>query len=141
MMSSSPLRWLGACAGLALLCGSPAAADDDYTPFDDEPGYESSSYGSSAAERAGRGFASLAAPFLEIPGNVVRTHDREGARAAWTEGLARGFGMSLLRPPVGLYELVTAPFPSLADDPPVLRPEYPWTYFTRRSEDRSIARR
>lgn len=127
-MVRSTLRWLGACAGLALLCGPPALADDIH--YDDDP-----SYGSSAAERAGRGFAAIAVPFLEIPGNVVRTDRQEGPAAAWTEGLARGFGMSLLRPPVGLYELVTAPFPAMADDQPVLTPKYPWSYFAQPGED------
>lgn len=82
-----------------------------------------------AGERAGRGVAGMVVPFLEIPGNIVRTTRLEGAAKAWTEGLARGIGMSIIRPPVGFYELVTAPFPKLADDPPVLSPIYPWSYF------------
>jgi len=109
------------CAALGLLWPSMTAAD--------------------AGERAGRGVAAIVAPILEIPGNVTRTSEREGAAKGWTEGLARGIGMSVIRPPVGFYELVTAPFPALADDPPVLRPDYPWSYFTTDGEGDSLAGR
>src|SRR5882724_7360256 len=62
-----------------------------------------------AWEKAGRGLASMTTPFLEIPGNIVETTDRHGALAGWTNGLARGLGMAIVRPPIGFYELVTAP--------------------------------
>jgi len=119
-MTASLLRCLAACAALALLAWPLASSAD-------------------AAERAGRGIAAMVAPFLEIPGNITHTAEREGPGAAWTEGLARGLGMSLIRPPVGFYELVTAPFPGLNDDPAVLRPEYPWSYFQDDYEDPTLA--
>jgi putative exosortase-associated protein (TIGR04073 family) len=103
--------------------------------------WPSTSFADPAGERAGRGVAAMVAPFLEIPGNIVRTTRLEGATKAWTEGLARGIGMSIIRPPVGVYELVTAPFPQLADDPPLLTPTYPWSYFeSQGSGDSNVAR-
>jgi putative exosortase-associated protein (TIGR04073 family) len=92
-----------------------------------------------AGDRAARGVAAMMTPFLEIPGNIVRTTRLEGAAKAWTEGLARGIGMSVIRPPVGFYELVTAPFPKLANQPPLLTPAYPWSYFET-SSDPTVAR-
>jgi putative exosortase-associated protein (TIGR04073 family) len=86
----------------------------------------------SPGDKALRGLAAIATPFLEIPGNISRTWDREGAVAGWTEGLARGIGMSVVRPPIGFYELVTAPFPAPRGYEPILRPEYPWSYFRDR---------
>ena len=79
--------------------------------------------------KAGRGFAAVTAPFLEIPGNIAETSEREGPLAGWTAGLARGIGMSIVRPPIGVYELVTAPIAAPADFKPILQPEYPWSYF------------
>jgi putative exosortase-associated protein (TIGR04073 family) len=81
-----------------------------------------------AGDKALRGLAAMGAPFLEIPGNITYTTEEHGPFAGWTEGLARGLGMSLLRPPVGFYELVTAPF-AVPPFGPILRPEYPWSYF------------
>ena len=80
-------------------------------------------------EKAGRGLAGLTTPFLEIPGNIVTTSEREGALAGWTEGLAKGLGMAIVRPAVGAYELASAPFPAPANYEPILEPEYPWSYF------------
>lgn len=82
-----------------------------------------------AGDKAIRGFAALATPFLEIPGNIIHTTRTEGAAEGWTEGLVRGLGMAIIRPSVGFYELVTAPFPAPSGYEPILRPEYPWTYF------------
>jgi putative exosortase-associated protein (TIGR04073 family) len=79
--------------------------------------------------KAWRGFAAITTPFLEIPGNIVATSERKGWLAGWTEGLARGIGMSIVRPPVGAYELVTAPLAAPADFKSVIQPEYPWSYF------------
>jgi putative exosortase-associated protein (TIGR04073 family) len=79
--------------------------------------------------KAGRGLAAMTTPFLEIPGNIKVTTERKGAPAGWTEGFAKGLGMTVVRPAVGVYELVTAPFPFPANYEPVLEPEYPWSYF------------
>jgi putative exosortase-associated protein (TIGR04073 family) len=90
-------------------------------------------------EKAGRGLAAMTTPFLEIPGNIVDTSQREGPLAGWTAGLARGLGMAIVRPAVGTYELVSAPFPAPANYEPIMEPEYPWSYFGRGDERPDVA--
>ena len=118
-------RSLRGLAALAAICavGTPMVSQAD-----------------TAMEKAGRGLAAMFTPFLEIPGNIITTTEREGAAAGWTEGLAKGIGMFIIRPPVGVYELVTAPIPAPANYEPILTPEYPWSYFGS-GDDRGVARR
>jgi putative exosortase-associated protein (TIGR04073 family) len=91
--------------------------------------WSSASNADTPGEKAGRGLAALTTPFLEIPGNIVETSRRDGPLAGWTMGLAKGLGMTIVRPPVGFYELVTAPIAAPANYEPILQPEYPWSYF------------
>src|SRR5262245_66557539 len=93
-----------------------------------------------AWHKAGRGAAGITTSFLEIPGNIITTTRQEGAAAGWTEGFAKGLGMFILRPPVGVYELVTAPIPAPANYEPILEPEYPWSYFGPGDDTSGIAR-
>jgi len=109
-----------AIAMLVVAVGSPAHAD---TPI----------------RKAGRGLAAITTPFLEIPGNIVVTSREKGPLAGWTMGLAKGLGMSIVRPVVGFYEVLSAPFAAPANYEPILEPEYPWSYFG--SGQRSVARR
>jgi len=101
----------GAIAILAVAVWSPAASAD------------------SPLHKAGRGLAAITTPFLEIPGNIKVTTEEHGAPAGWTEGFAMGLGMTVIRPVVGVYELITAPFPAPSNYRPILAPEYPWSYF------------
>ena len=87
------------------------------------------SHADTPLRKAGRGLAAMTTPFLEIPGNIKVTTEREGAPAGWTEGFAKGLGMTLIRPAIGVYELVTAPIPAPPNYEPILEPEYPWSYF------------
>jgi putative exosortase-associated protein (TIGR04073 family) len=91
--------------------------------------WSSASYADTPGAKAGRGLAALTTPFLEIPGNIIETSKRDGPLAGWTMGLARGLGMTIVRPPVGFYELVTAPVAAPKNYEPILQPEYPWSYF------------
>jgi putative exosortase-associated protein (TIGR04073 family) len=91
------------------------------------------------AAKAGRGFAAVTMPFLEIPGNIIETSEREGLLAGWTAGLARGIGMSIVRPPIGVYELVTAQIAVPENFEPILQPKYPWSYFGL-SDDPRVSR-
>jgi putative exosortase-associated protein (TIGR04073 family) len=87
------------------------------------------SHADTRLHKAGRGLAAMTTAFLEIPGNIKVTTEREGAPAGWTEGFAKGLGMTLIRPAIGVYELVTAPIPAPPNFEPILEPEYPWSYF------------
>lgn len=89
----------------------------------------------SPKDKALRGLAGMTTGFLEIPGNIIETGENEGPVRAWTEGLVRGLGMSIVRPAVGVYELVTAPVPAPSGYRPILQPEYPWSYFGTGDED------
>lgn len=97
------------------------------------------SFADTALQKAGRGLAAITTPFLEIPGNIKQTTERDGAPAGWTEGFAKGLGMFILRPPIGFYELVTAPFPAPSNYEPILKPEYPWSYFGSSEESPGLA--
>jgi putative exosortase-associated protein (TIGR04073 family) len=80
-----------------------------------------------------RGFAALTTPFLEVPGNMVRESDRRGAAEGIPLGFAKGLGMIVPRILVGVWELISAPFPVPAGYQPILEPEFPWGYFDARS--------
>jgi len=82
-----------------------------------------------AARKFGRGLAGITTCFLEVPGNIVKTSRARGVGWGVTLGFAEGLGRLVVRPLVGVYELVTAPFPVPAGYRPILQPEYPWGYF------------
>jgi putative exosortase-associated protein (TIGR04073 family) len=82
----------------------------------------------SAAHKFGRGLAGMTLGFLEIPGNIVKESQAQGAIGV-PIGLAYGLGMTVTRELVGVYEFLSAPFPVPSGFRPVLRPEYPWGYF------------
>jgi putative exosortase-associated protein (TIGR04073 family) len=81
-----------------------------------------------ALRKAGRGLAAMTTGFLEVPGNMYRDGQEEGAGGV-ALGCAKGLGLLVPRTLVGVYELVTAPIPAPAGFRPILRPEFPWEYF------------
>jgi putative exosortase-associated protein (TIGR04073 family) len=86
-------------------------------------------FAQSAPRKAGRGLAAMTCGFLEIPGNVVAETRRRGYGWGFTLGFAQGLGKTVVRELVGVYELLTAPFPLPAGYQPILEPEFPWGYF------------
>ena len=82
-----------------------------------------------AARKAGRGLAGMTAAFLEVPGNVVAGARDQGGVEGPLLGFAKGLGMIVPRVLVGVYELLSAPFPAPAGYRPILEPEFPWDYF------------
>jgi putative exosortase-associated protein (TIGR04073 family) len=81
-----------------------------------------------ASHKLGRGLAAITTGFLEIPGNIVQETRTKGGIGV-PIGLAKGVGMLVTRELVGVYELLSAPFPAPAGFRPILTPEYPWDYF------------
>jgi len=81
-----------------------------------------------SAEKFGRGLAGITCGFLEVPGNIVQETRSQGAVGV-PIGLAKGLGMFVARELVGVYELISAPFPAPAGFRPILNPDYPWDYF------------
>lgn len=80
-------------------------------------------------QKLGRGFTNLGefGRMGEINRSMEQTTLFEGSEFAPTTGLIRGVNRSLCRTAVGLYEVVTFPFPNrrLGDYGPVLRPVSP----------------
>lgn len=81
-----------------------------------------------AVQKLSRGLAGVTCGFLEIPGNIVKETQSRGAMG-FPIGLATGLGKTVSRELVGVYELISAPFPVPAGFKPILTPEYPWDYF------------
>jgi putative exosortase-associated protein (TIGR04073 family) len=91
----SSLRRAGAVALLAPVLLVPASAlAQEMTP----------------ARKVGRGLAGITTFFLDLPGSVTEEWRANGAVSGLTAGLATGMGRTVVRPVVGVYELVTAPF-------------------------------
>ncbi len=70
----------------------------------------------------------------EIRRSMEQTYLTDGPEASYTTGFVKGFTKSLALTGVGVYEIVTAPFPSY--DPPFpdylpANPEYPDSYKPR----------
>lgn len=82
-----------------------------------------------APRKALRGLAAVTTAVLEVPGNMVAESRRQGAGAGVPVGFAKGLGMIVPRVLVGVWEILSAPFPLPAGYRPLLRPEYPWGYF------------
>jgi putative exosortase-associated protein (TIGR04073 family) len=93
------------------------------------PSIADASNADTPTHKLGRGLAAITTPFLELPGNIAQTSQREGPLTGWTMGVAKGIGMTIVRPIVGIYELASAPWPAPAHYQPILAPEYPWSYF------------
>lgn len=88
----------------------------------------SDAYAYTPAQKFGRGLAGMTCGFLEIPGNIVKETETQGAIGV-PIGLAKGLGMTVARELVGVYEFLTAPFAAPPGYRPILTPEYPWDYF------------
>jgi putative exosortase-associated protein (TIGR04073 family) len=89
----------------------------------------SSASGQTAARKFGRGLAAMTTCFLEVPGNMVKLGNERGPAWGMSLGFVQGLGMLVVRPLVGVYEFVTAPFPAPAGYVPIIKPEFPWGYF------------
>jgi len=83
----------------------------------------------SAPRKFGRGFAGMTTAFLEVPGNMVAETRERGAGEGIPLGFAKGLGMIIPRVLVGVWEVISAPFPVPAGYRPILQPEFPWGYF------------
>src|SRR5437764_15309755 len=85
----------------------------------------------SAGHKFGRGLADVTTGVLELPGNAMVETEKHGAAAGVPIGIAKGLGMIVSRELVGVYEVVSAPFPVPAGYRPPISPEFPWSYFDR----------
>ncbi len=90
----------------------------------------STSEAQTATRKFGRGLAAMTTAFLEVPGNMVEQSDKHGSAEGIPLGFAIGLGMIVPRVLVGVYEFITFPIPAPAGYRPLLKPEYPWGYFS-----------
>lgn len=84
----------------------------------------------SSAQKLGRGLAGLTCGFLELPGNIIHETRNQGPLGV-PVGFALGIGKMLTRELVGVYEVISSPFPVPPAYRPILQPEYPWDYFDK----------
>lgn len=81
--------------------------------------------GNDALRKFGRGCANVFSFPIEIYNQMSKAHEEGGPSAAFTRGLAMGTGMMGVRVLVGVYEIVTFPFPVPAGYRPILTdPEF-----------------
>jgi len=79
-----------------------------------------------AGDKLVRGLANVFTGFIEIPRNIHNTTRDETMLSGWTVGLGKGLGWMGLRFLVGIYEVVSFPFPLPRDYAPVVEPEFVW---------------
>lgn len=108
--------WIGVACAIAVLSTAAIAqaaqvtAVSTYTPGD----------------KLVRGLANVFLGLIEIPRNIHNTTQEDSLLAGWTIGVGKGLGYTVLRMVVGVYEVVTFPFPLPKDYVPVYQPEYVW---------------
>lgn len=127
-MSFEHMRLQTAC--LALVVSVALAAPVWAAEGSGEDGSDPTPSGEyNATRKLGRGMAAIVYGFLEVPGNMVQEGRVNGALYGATVGLILGTGKMVARIPVGIYEVVTAPFQAPPGYEPILEPEYTWEYF------------
>jgi len=87
-----------------------------------------------AATKFGRGIAACALGWLELPGNIYDEGTKNGWLMGATAGFGKGIGMTVVRTLVGVWDLVTFPIPAPDEYNSILKPDYPWGYFTGEGE-------
>jgi len=98
----------------ALLVGPLAHADNDQPPSNHN-----------ALRKLGRGFSNLLFGIVEVPNQFTKTTSEHGGAAGVTYGVGKGLVRWICREAVGIYEIVTFPFPAPRGYKPVMRPEFP----------------
>ena len=78
--------------------------------------------------KLGRGLSNMLEPGSEIYSSLSQVNESEGNAAVWY-GLTRGVTRAFTRFGVGLYEVLTFPFPTTRGTyGPVLRKPIPWVH-------------
>ena len=77
-----------------------------------------------AFSKLGRGAANTLTGWIEIPKNVYEISSKDHPLKGISLGLIKGLGLGIVRTAVGLYEVVTFPFPIPEHYGPIIKPEY-----------------
>lgn len=78
-----------------------------------------------AARKLQRGFLNIALFPMEISTGIAREGKEGKVEPTWFFGGLKGIERGVYRAVVGIYEIVTFPFPG----DPIVRPEFPWQHF------------
>ena len=81
--------------------------------------------GNNALRKLGRGVANLLFGIVEVPNQFTKARSEQGGGAATTYGIGKGIARWFQREGVGLYEIVTFPFPAPKGYKPIMKPEWP----------------
>ncbi|MBI4354417.1 MAG: exosortase system-associated protein, TIGR04073 family [Candidatus Omnitrophica bacterium] len=101
--------YIGLLMGLAIGVTASAAWADESGPM----------------RKLGRGAANIAYGMWELPIQIVEVRNRDGAVAATTLGVIKGLSAVFQRTFVGLYEVLTFPFPQpMGSYEPIITPEF-----------------
>jgi putative exosortase-associated protein (TIGR04073 family) len=87
-------------------------------------GLSSYAFAENAFTKLGRGLVNTATGWLEVPKKVYDTSKDENVLVGITVGTAKGVGWGIARTAVGIYEIVTFPFPIPEGYEPIIEPEY-----------------
>lgn len=90
----------------------------------------------SAARKLGRSVSNMTLGVLAIPGQIKDTTEESGPFVGATWGLVKGVGYMAATEVVGVFEFLTCPFETPPGYKPILKPEFPWEYFTERRASR-----
>ena len=79
--------------------------------------------------KLGRGISNVAFGVTEIPHTIAQINDREGNAAAGGYGVVRGVGRAFMRFHVGIFEILSFPFPVVRGTYyPALTPDIPYIH-------------
>lgn len=85
----------------------------------------------SSARKLGRGAANISLGVLAIPGQILQTTRDRGPFIGGTWGFAKGVGFMAASEVIGVFELLSCPFETPPGFRPILKPEFPWQYFSQ----------
>lgn len=116
---ATPLGALAVLAGFCLDQAQPLGADIQDPPMIRQ----------GPIRKLSRGLANMTTGFTEVYSSLDQANDDEGSSAMFSYGIVRGLARTLTRFGVGLYEVVTFPFPTTRGSyGPVLRQPIPWVH-------------
>ncbi len=92
------------------------------------------------ARKFQRGISNTTLGVLSIPGQMTAQTRERGAAVGLPLGFVMGIGWFVASEVVGVWELLTCPFPFPAGYKPILEPEFPWQFFEKPASKRKRAR-
>ena len=108
-MRSAVRQGVGMVVGFAIVSSAAPVWADEQGPM----------------RKLGRGMANVAYSIFELPIQIVEVRDTDGPVAASTLGVVKGLVGVLERTTVGVYEILTFPFPQPTGTyEPMMEPEF-----------------